>query len=261
MRGISNLAVLLVAAVMSLSANLSAVAAKPVESLNYRVMFKWGLVNKQAGTVNLSTFSKNGGSRFEAILTAKSAKWADHFYEVRDTLKGEMNASTVEPSFYEKISHEGGHFKHDRLTYTRSGSHVKADCHRIDQPKPGKPAEESSITLEAEGLTLDMLSSFYYMRRIDYESMKPGETKVLTVFSGTKKETLTISYDGVDDVEIDGEKMPAYRIKFRFTGKGGKKTSDDMYAWISTGEGGIPLKLVGKLPVGQVQCYYIPPGR
>lgn len=253
-----NIKRLLATAAMVLAIHAIALAAKPAESLNYRVMFKWGLVNKQAGTVNLSTFSKDGGSRFEALLTARSAKWADRFYEVRDTLRGEMNTLTVEPSRYEKISHEGGHFKHDKLTYERNGSHVKANCHRMNQPNPKSKIEESSITLEADGLTLDMLSSFYYMRRLDYADMKPGDTKVLTVFSGTKKETLTITYDGEDEVKIGEEMMPAYRIRFRFTGKGGKKTSDDMYAWISAGRDAIPLKLVGKLPVGQVQCYYMP---
>lgn len=237
---------------------LASRAANPSESIDYRVMFKWGMINKKAGMVNLSTFDNAGGTTFNALLTARSAKWADAFYEVRDTLKGEMNSETLEPLFYEKITHEGGHFKHDRLNYRRSGDNVIADCHRIDRPDPKGKTTESSITLEAEGLTLDMLSSFYYMRRLNFPAMQPGESKVLTVFSGKRKETLTITYIGKENVKIDSETLPAYHIKFRFTGKGGKKTSDDMQAWISAADNRIPLKLVGKLPVGQVQCFYVP---
>ncbi len=237
---------------------LAAYASNQSESLDYRVMFKWGIINKQAGSVNLSTWQSPGSSTFKAMLTARSAKWADRFYEVRDTLKGEIISATCEPLSYEKISHEGGHYKHDRLSYQRSGNKVTADCRRINQPKPNDKITKSSITLEAEGLTLDMLSAYYYMRRLDYSAIKPGDTKVLTVFSGTKKETLTISYIEKVDVEIDEKFYPAYHIKFKFTGKGGKKTSDDMHAWISTDDNRIPLKLVGNLPVGQVQCYYEP---
>lgn len=232
--------------------------ANPVsgESLNYRVMYKWGLVNKQAGIVNLSTH-RSGPGTIKAKLTARSDKWADAFYAVRDTLLGEMNASTMEPSYYEKITHEGGEYKRDLITYQRKGDNVTARCQRWKQKSSKKPVTFSEKALEADGLTLDMLSSFYYMRMLDYKNMKPGEKKVLTVFSGKRKETLTITYLGIEDVTIDKVIYPAYKISFTFTGEGKKKTSDDMEAWISTEGDKIPLKLEGKLPVGKVQCFYV----
>lgn len=234
-----------------------AAAAAPgeSESLNYRVMYKWGLINKQAGTVNLSTHEEGG--RINALLTAKSAKWADSFYMVRDTLRGVMNKHGL-PVMYEKISHEGGAYKHDRLEYVRNGESTKASCHRVDRPKNSTETKESTISLESTGMVLDMLSSFYFMRRLDYQRMEVGDSETVTVFSGTKKETLTITYEGKQTVRIGSEDMGAYKIRFRFT-RQGKKSSDDMEAWISTASERIPLKLVGKLAVGQVQCYYMPP--
>lgn len=151
----------------------------------------------------------------------------------------------------------GGEYKRDLITYTRNGRHVKANCHRWKKKDKKKPLTESAIELEADGLTLDMLSSFYYMRSLDYASMKPGDKKTLNVFSGKRKELLTITYHGMEDVTIDKTVYPAYKISFSFTGEGGKKTSDDMEAWISTAAGKIPLKLEGKLPVGKVQCFYV----
>lgn len=245
---------------LSLLPAQAAVADIPAdESLNYRVMFKWGLVNKRAGTVNLSTHANPAAMTFDARLTARSDKWADRFYQVRDTLCGRMLKSTVEPIFYEKITHEGDVYKHDRIDYRRQGDNVSATCRRISRDKPDAPLDDSTISLDAEGLTLDMLSSFYFMRRLDYNAMKPGESTTLTVFSGKRKETLTITYSGIESVSVDGNNIRAYAIRFRFTGKGGKKTSDDMLAWISCSDSRIPLKLVGKLPVGRVECYYIPP--
>lgn len=47
------------------------------ETLNYKVMFKWGLVQKQAGRATLKlTDSKD---KFVATLYARSEPWADHF--------------------------------------------------------------------------------------------------------------------------------------------------------------------------------------
>ena len=62
---------------------------------------------------------------------------------------------------------------------------------------------------------------------------------------------------GKENVEIRDEICPAYKVSFTFTGEGGKKTSDDMWAWISADTDHIPLKLEGKLPVGKVQCFYV----
>lgn len=226
------------------------------ESLNYRVMFKWGLVNKQAGRVNLST-KADGASHAKALLVARSEKWADKFYAVRDTLKGRLNASTCEPSYYEKISHEGGEYKRDVIDYERSGEHVKAYCKRWKQKSKKHALTTSETVHEADGFTVDMLSSFYYMRNLDYDKMQPGQKTEMNIFSGKQKERLSIVYQGREDVKIDGTVYPAYKITFRFTGKGGKKTSDDMAAWISTDVSRIPLKLEGKLPVGKVQCFYV----
>lgn len=226
------------------------------ESINYRVMYKWGLVNKQAGRVNLSTH-RTDARTINATLTARTEKWADAFYTVRDTLLGSMNIATMEPSYYEKITHEGGEYKRDLINYTRKGNHVTANCQRWKQKSKKKPVTKSEITLEADGLTLDMLSAFYYMRSLNYAKMSPGDKKELTVFSGRRKETLAITYLGSETVEINDDTFPAYKISFTFTGEGGKKTSDDMWAWISSDTNRIPVKLEGKLPVGKVQCFYV----
>lgn len=249
-----------VAAAITVIATCSASAVSPQigESINYRVMYKWGLVNKQAGTVNLSVHPGPSSGEFTGLLTAKSAPWADKLYKVRDTLRGNISRATLEPSIYEKISHEGSDHRHDVVKYSRNGSAVKAHCTRTKLDGKGNVKETTEIDLEASGLTIDMLSAFYYMRSINYNKMKPGESITINVFSGKRKELLTITYDGPETIELDDKQVNTIHIRFKFTGKGGKKTSDDMDAWLSTDAAHIPLKMVGKLPVGQIQCYYMP---
>lgn len=225
------------------------------ESLNYKVMYKWGLINKQAGHVNLST-SQGSAGRFNAILTAASEPWADKFYMVRDTLRGIISTTNGEPDFYEKISHEGGSYKRDVIRYTRSGKLITANCDRYEAKKEGNEPVHSFVTHQAEGFYLDMLSAFYYMRSLPFPSMRPDESRTMNIFSGKRIETLTIRYLGREEITIDKQKYTTYHISFRFTGKGGKETSDSMEAWIAADSSRIPLKLEGKLPVGKVVCLY-----
>lgn len=231
----------------------------PHEHLTYDVMYKWGLINKKAGSVSLSTKPHATKKEFNAVLTGATAPWADHIFMLRDTLMGTINSNNFYPEYYEKIAHEGGAYDRDLLYYTRSGNKVKADATLWRRRKKETVVTCSEQVHEAEGVTLDMLSSFYYMRQLPFPKMKEGEFVRLNIFSGKKKEILTIHFQGVEDVKIGKQKYPAYHITFTFTTEGGAVSSDNMDAWISTTNSRIPLLMEGKLPVGKVRAVYSGP--
>lgn len=238
---------------------LTAAAAGPrAETIDYKVMFKWGLINKQAGTVRITTSAPDAQGMTHARLTAASARWADRFYKLRDTLDGRFSARTFLPVRYEKIAREGGEYKRDLITYTRSGQDVTAHCKRWRQKKEGDEVKYSTVDHSAEGFFADMMSAYYYMRYIDYAAMEKGDGKTLTIFSGKHKERLTIRYNGLENVSYDDRDYRCYAITFTFTStKDGKtKTSDDLRAWITDDARRLPVMLIGKLPVGSVKCFY-----
>ncbi len=243
---------------LSLALSIMAVSAVDFqpETLRYKVMFKWGLIHKQAGTATLSL--KKNPSGYVAQLTASSAPWADKFYKVRDTLNGTMTAREMLPILYEKIANEGNERKHDVVKYNYEAlPSVTAACTRVVFKK-GELHLQDSRELQAEGEVVDMLSSFYFMRNLPYGDWAPGYKKTLTIFSGKQKEVLTIRYDGLEPLNFNGDNVEAYHITFLFTSKGGTKTSDSMEAWISADSKRIPLRMEGKLPVGKVHCIYLP---
>lgn len=249
----------LVIAIAAIFSTLTATARSFAdESIDYRVMFKWGLVNKQAGHATLSL--KNHGDNYNTMLTAASEKWADRYYKVRDTLIGIIHRDTFKPSIYEKRSHEGGEHKHDIVKYTYNGNTVTGTCSRKKWDKKGRLKTDEKRTLTAKGATIDMLSSFYYMRDLPYETYSQGHKVSVNLFSGKRKEILTIKYLGKQEIKIDKVKYDCYHISFTFTDPDNpkKKSSDDMDAWITTDTRRIPVKLEGKLPVGKVHCLYNP---
>lgn len=223
------------------------------EKLSYRVEYKWGLINKTAGSVHISL--QNRGDRFISLLTASSAKWADKFYKVRDTLHCEVIKNGFKPVIYKKNSHEGGDSKIDVVKYSYNGSVVTGSCTRKKWTDGALKRDEQRL-LQAEGTTVDMLSAFYYMRSLPYRQWDKGHVVTINIFSGKRKELLTIKYLGEETIEIDKKRHECHRISFIFTSDGKKKTSDDMEAWISTAHGNIPLKLEGKLPIGKIRCFY-----
>lgn len=224
------------------------------ETLNYKVMYKWGLINKQAGHAKLAL--THDSKHYHAQLSAASEPWADKFFKVRDTLNGRMTYADFTPLYYEKIAHEGKDHKHDEVKYDYSvPGKVSAKCTRKVISK-GQPKIDEEREMEADGAAVDMLTSFYYMRTLPFKDLIPGHTQKIDIFSGKRKELLSITYNGTENVNIDGRMIPSYHITFTFTSKGGAKTSDDMEAWIAADDSRIPLKMEGKLPVGKVRCFF-----
>ena len=45
----------------------------------------------------------------------------------------------------------------------------------------------STIQLEAQGMTVDMLSSFFYLRTLDFDNMSVGQNVVVNIFFWLKE--------------------------------------------------------------------------
>lgn len=239
----------------------------PKERLTYDIMYKWGLINKKAGSVDVTTYPQAGKPEFRAQLTGATAPWADRFYMVRDTLRGTIDSRNFLPSQYEKVAYEGGAYDRDILHYTRSADNSSTHATATLWRRKKKETEVTRLekTYDSKGLTMDMLSAFYYMRQLPYDTMKPGETVRLTIFSGKMQEKLTIHYRGVENANLNlngddnGAKVPTYHITFTFTTQNGKFSTDNMDAWISRTPSRIPLLMEGKLPVGKCRAVYSGP--
>lgn len=225
------------------------------ENLKYVIMYKWGLIHKEAGDATLSL--RGSGNHYNLMLTAKTRPWADRIYSVRDTLKGTVLRDGLKPIDYTKITHEKGKYKLDEVKYSRHGGVTKGETYKYRRNKEGK-MEIHKQELNAHGPVYDMLSVFYYLRALDYSKLTKNKVYKATVFSGSKAETITIKCLGKEHIKLrDNSVHEAWKIKFNFTQKGGKKSSDDIDTWISTDSRHLPLYVVGKLPIGECRAYLV----
>ena len=218
------------------------------ETLNYEIVYHWGMIWKHAADATLSIHKSGNG--YKAQLTGKTRSWADKVYPVRDTLKCTLN-SELKPLVYEKLTHEKDYYARDVVKFSYNYSHTNAHCTRY------RKSGTTTIDLSAKSQAYDMLSVFYMLRNLNYDELARNKNYTTVIFSGKEKEYLTINYKGVESIKMrDGSKRQAHCITFRFTQKGGKQSSDNISVWMATDESRIPLLLVGKLPVGEVKCYY-----
>ena len=224
------------------------------ETLRYVITYKWGLVNKEAGDATLTL--KNNGNFYDLKLTGKTRPWADKFYNVRDTLSSRVAKNGFRPQQYVKIAHEGGRYAKDDIRFSYAGNIVGGKCQKYRE-KNGKTSQ-SEVSMTATGSAFDMLSIFYFLRTLDYSSLTPGKIVTTSIFSGSSRETVKIRNIGSERIKLrNGKEVEAFHIRFNFTSDNGKKSSDDIDAWLSADSKKIPLKIIGKLPIGSVRVYLV----
>ena len=219
------------------------------ETLHYDVVYQWGFIWKHAADAKLAIRKTSTG--YFSLLTGRTRSWAEKIYPTRDTLKCSMN-DKMQPLLYENIVHEKTYYARDVVKFQYNYSHTSAHCTRYRKDK-----EPETVDLSAACQAYDMVSVFYMLRGLNFDTMTKNKPVTTIIFSGKQKEQLTIRYLGVEKVKLrDGSKHQAHRITFKFTRDNGKKSSDDIDAWLSTDAQRIPLLLVGKLPIGEIKCYY-----
>ncbi len=225
------------------------------ETLRYVIFYKWGLIQKDSGDAVLKLNSQ--GDTYSIELAGSTKPWADKFYVVRDTLRATVRKQGFRPLSYERIAHEGGKYAHDLLTYYYEGRNVNAKVSKYRDKKGEISTSEAAMT--AQGAAYDMLTVFYYLRTIDYANLASNRRLKTVMFSGSKKETLTLQCLGKEKVKLRGDKAAreAWHIRFNFTSAGGKKSSDDLDAWISADAARIPLLVEGSLPIGKVKAMLV----
>lgn len=235
-------------------ANLCLAVKLNNEKLKYVITYKWGLIHKDAGEA-LVTLTQQGNN-YNVVLTAKSYSWADRIYKVRDTLCTNMRMTDLKPILYIKRMHEGNKYNIDEIKFSYSGNVTDGVATR-KKIINGK-STESTTNLSATGPVFDFLSLFYYLRKLDYTKLSKNIVYKATVFSGKKKESVMIKSLGIQTIKLrDKSSCNAYHIKFNFTQHGGKKSSDDIDAWISTDSAHVPLQIIGSLPVGEIRIYLV----
>ena len=108
------LTIALLVASMMLPQSLTAKAFSN-ETLNYEIVYHWGMIWKHAGDATLSLHKTNSG--YNAQLTGKTRSWADKVYPVRDTLKCAMDKN-LRPLRYEKLTHEKDYYARDVVKFS-----------------------------------------------------------------------------------------------------------------------------------------------
>lgn len=238
-----------------------------IESLSYDVYFHLGFIWAKAGRGELSLHKEtefDGTERIHGRLAAKSLSVVENIMKVRDTLDTWMNPNYVPREFIKK-THEGKYNAIEHNLYQSvwkdknaalTPANVKSTTvkvHRWRKKGNDKPTDRDTIHTVSEP-AYDMLSTFFALRKLDFDQMKKGDVRKFASFAGLKKDWIKVQYGGIEKVKLrNGKQYESHYVLLTFSTK--DQDSTPLKAWLSTTEDHKPLKvIIGLSRIGSVQC-------
>jgi hypothetical protein len=206
------------------------------ETLNF--VLRYGFII--GGQANLELYETNNDSiaLYHLKGTAKTTGIADKLFHVKDDYESYFDKETSLPVLAIQNIKEGNNYKYyNEVRYNHNNN-------TIISSKSG----EHKVQVN----TLDILSSFYYIRRLDFKNIKEGEIFRFNTFFSDAEFPFELRFCKREIIVTRWGKINC--LKFAPIVEPGRvfKSKDDMLIWYTDDANRIPIKVTLEMLVGHV---------
>ncbi len=210
---------------------------KSGEELVYSL--KYGLIHGGNATLTLNLTEYDTNQVYHARAYAKSTGITDKLFKVEDVYESYFDPVTCLP--YKSIRNisEGGYKFYNEVYFAHKDN-------KLVSQKSGEYIVPSDI--------FDVVSSLYYLRQLNPDTLKKGDVIPIVAFFGDEIFPFPLRYKGKETVRTKLGKFLCYR--FDPVVEVGRifKTEDDMTIWISADQNMVPIRIRFDMIVGAIKC-------
>ncbi|MGM0441610.1 MAG: DUF3108 domain-containing protein [Elusimicrobiota bacterium] len=203
------------------------------EKLTFAI--KWNFITCGEATMEVNDLFELGGRQtYRVVSRARSARFFDPFYKIRDEIQTFIDKENLHSVRYEKKQREGSY---------------KADITIIYDHKREVAYEDGEKFEIVEGIQ-DELSSLYYLRTKELAVGKEFEFSV-----GTSKKTWPLKVEVVkkETVKVPAGKFETFLVVPHIIEEGGIfKAEGKLRIWITADEQKKPVLMKAKVPFGHI---------
>lgn len=226
----------------------------PGEHVEY--VAHYGPINAGVGIVDVSKklYYLNGRFCYRVDIKGKSVGAFDLVSRIRDTWRSYIDTSAfMSHRFYRHI--EETDYRRDEITHIEPSKNVATM--RYEQWKEKKDGAKSKIEKGRKEVIVprnvqDMISGYYYLRMLDFDSMKPGEVITIPGMLEDKTYNLNIRYKGKDIAKTKFGKIYAHKLVPIMPKNGMFSGESSIRFWISDDGNKIPVRIEADLFIGKV---------
>ncbi len=211
-------------------------AYKSGEVLTYQM--KYGLIVGGTTTLSLSDSIYNDKTVLFGAATAETTGIANVVYEVKDIYQSWFNADNNLPYKQSRDIHEGRYTQYNEVTYNRKKNTVNSKLSGIH---------------EVPAKIMDLVSTFYYLRRVDFSKINAGDEITVNMFLADETTPFHLKYTGKEVIRTKFGKIRCIKISPQVIVGRMFKKKDDLTIWFTDDENCLPIlvevdiRVVGKV--------------
>lgn len=211
---------------------------KPGENLVYNLHY--GIIDAGEATLAVSKTERKiaGSNHFEIEINGRSDAMFDPFFKVRDNYQSFINETNMLPTVFTRDVQEGKYAKKENYIFVRAKNQVVMGSKKMSVPQN----------------IHDLVSTFYYLRCIDFSKQKSGAAfKMDAIFDESIMHT-GIIYSGKETIKTKWGKMRCYVFKPILAKGRIFKNQDDMLLYVSEDRNQIPVRIQSKVYLDYVRA-------
>ncbi|OYT15611.1 MAG: hypothetical protein B7C24_12155 [Bacteroidetes bacterium 4572_77] len=181
---------------------------KSGEKITYSAIYKWGLIELDAGRVEFSVDSlvKDQQAAYLFKSTGISMPKYDWIYKVRDTFYSYALVKNLQPIYYERHTSEGDYKVQNRSFFHKESERIILHLNNSDDGFRTKNIKWK------KGL-FDLQTAVYYARMLDAEKAQIGDTYDIDVIIDGEVFVITILYEGKEDITLSNKKTLVGKVR------------------------------------------------
>jgi hypothetical protein len=195
-----------------------------------------------AGSATISTTSYefyNGRKCYKVEFRMRSARFFDVFFKVRDYYSSLIDTAGLFPWRFEQHQKEGGYIKDFEAWFDQRNHTARTS--------EGGPYDIPPYTQDA-------VSTFFYARTLNYDTMKIGQKVHFTNFYENKVYPLDVKYLGQQNVETKAGIFHCQIIEPIIVEGGLFKNTGRIMLWITDDSLEVPVKVQTQVAIGSVDA-------
>lgn len=199
-------------------------AFKAGEILTYQV--RYGIIVAGISTLSLTEEEYKNKTVFHAITLGQTTGIADKIYGVNDIYESWFDKKNNLPFKQIRNISEGRYKKYNEVTYNRKNNTVDSKLSGIHKV----PAK-----------ILDLSSTFYYIRRVDFSKVKEGDVVAVNMYFTDEIFPFRLIYKGKETIRTKFGKMKCLKICPMVEVGRMFKTQDDLTIWFTDDDNCLPI--------------------
>jgi uncharacterized protein YyaL (SSP411 family) len=232
----------------TISVNESDLAFNNNENLVYAASYSWGPIFADVGEVSLKVNkTKVYPIEFHMIAEAKTYKFYDNFFKVRDFYEAKFTIPDIRSLYFHRNINEGNYSIKNTYNFDWENNKIKAVIE-----KRGTPRE---LEMNLEDCTLDVITYFYYLRNLDFNDIYFNKVYTLSIVLDDGIYNIKCRFLGKEQKKIKALKAKVNCLKFAVEVIAGSvfKGDEKIILWISDDKNHVPLELESPIIVGTVR--------